>query len=73
MLNDADASPRYRVTATPPGPGAQVWLLLSQHQTSKNVPLDDVALLVFRDHDFRRSGHDDRGRRLSMSHQDSVS
>lgn len=44
-------SPKFRVEATvPPGSGGgELWLLLSQHVQDKNVPLDDVALHVFRD------------------------
>jgi hypothetical protein len=49
---DNRSSPRYRITACAPSstPGADLWLLLSQHQTSKASPLDDVALHVFRDY-----------------------
>ncbi|GMK56635.1 hypothetical protein CspeluHIS016_0304750 [Cutaneotrichosporon spelunceum] len=58
-VGDADeslslrSSPRYRITATPSEPDAEVWLLLSQHRNSKDVPLDDIALHVFRDHRSR--------------------
>ncbi|KLT45989.1 calpain-like protease palB/RIM13 [Cutaneotrichosporon oleaginosum] len=47
------SSPRYRVTATTSQPDAEVWLLLSQHRNSKDVPLDDIAVHVFRDHRAR--------------------
>lgn len=30
--------------------GSELWLLLSQHVQDKSVPLDDVALHVFRDY-----------------------
>ncbi|TXT11061.1 hypothetical protein VHUM_01812 [Vanrija humicola] len=61
-----NASPRYRLTATASEPDAEVWLLLSQHHISKDIPLDDVALHVFRDF----NPFDDRGRRLSHSHHE---
>ncbi|BEI82526.1 hypothetical protein CcaverHIS002_0303940 [Cutaneotrichosporon cavernicola] len=61
------ASPRYRLTATPSQPDAEVWLLLSQHRNSKDVPLDDIALHVFRDHRSRVGA--DLSRLASPTHE----
>ncbi|ORX36377.1 hypothetical protein BD324DRAFT_651615 [Kockovaella imperatae] len=54
-LDDAsqpsESAPRYRlsISGTPDG-SSEVWILLSQHVTSNDRPLDDIALRVFEEH-----------------------
>lgn len=57
--------------ATTSQPDAEVWLLLSQHRNSKDVPLDDIALHVFRDHRSRVA--QDHSRLVAPAHEDEVS
>ncbi|OCF34623.1 calpain-like protease palB/RIM13 [Kwoniella heveanensis BCC8398] len=46
------ANPQYRLKLTDaPLDGSEIWLLLSQHVTSKDRPLDDIALHVFEDYE----------------------
>jgi calpain-7 len=63
-LNAAASSPRYRLTISQATKSLsldmpEVWILLSQHITNKDRPLDDIALHVFGDH--TRSGVTSKG------------
>jgi calpain-7 len=44
------ANPRFELNITRESPEADdIWILLSQHVTSKDRPLDDIALHIFDD------------------------
>ena len=59
---DSDSSPRYRlcVRGNQPQPG-EICILLSQHTTSKDRPLDDIALHVFEEQHAGAGGGSGRG------------
>ncbi|WWC68846.1 uncharacterized protein I206_102782 [Kwoniella pini CBS 10737] len=44
------ANPQYRLSIASTSGDQEIWILLSQHITSKDRPLDDIALHVFEEH-----------------------
>lgn len=69
--NQGESSPRYRLNVRGDQPG-EVCILLSQHTTSKDRPLDDIALHVFEEqHAGSGSGSSSRSRVLHPHRVDS--
>ncbi|WWC87652.1 uncharacterized protein L201_002542 [Kwoniella dendrophila CBS 6074] len=62
-------NPQYRLNVSSSSSNQEIWILLSQHYTSKDRPLDDIALHVFEEH-----GHGaKRGRLIRPERADQTS